>query len=355
MSVNIISPINQLGYGIAGLNIVKAISPLARTALFPINIGTIDCPITYKDTIEQCLENAKQPDFNAPCLRIWHQHDMSQFVGKAKHIGFPIFELDKFSNQEIHHLSSLDSIIVCSDWAKKVMQDQVKGVDCSVAPLGVDRDIFKEKISTRKETIFFNCGKWEVRKGHDVLVKAFNSAFNASDDVELWMMCDNPFYSEEQTNYWVNLYKSSKLGDKIRLIPRQKTQKEVYNIMSQSDCGVFPSRAEGWNLEALEMMSCGKDIIITNYSAHTEFCTDKNSRLVEIDELEDAHDGIWFNGQGKWANISDPQMESIIEHMRSIHKTKQDNTKREVNTNGILTAEKFSWANTAQKILNELT
>ena len=65
-----------------------------------------------------------------------------------------------------------------------------------VIPLGVDRGIFTETVSNRSETIFFNCGKWEFRKGHDFIVEAFNEAFEPSDDVELWLMCDNPFLSE---------------------------------------------------------------------------------------------------------------------------------------------------------------
>ena len=52
--------------------------------------------------------------------------------------------------------------------------------------------------------------------------------------------------------------------------------------MSQVDCGVFPSRAEGRNLELLEMMSAGKHVITTDYSAHTEFCTKDNAGLVPI-------------------------------------------------------------------------
>ena len=64
--------------------------------------------------------------------------------------------------------------------------------------------------------------------------------------------------------------------------------------MAQTDCGIFPSRAEGWNLELLEMLACIKSVITTHYSAHTEFCDDVNSDLVEIKETELAYDGKWF-------------------------------------------------------------
>ena len=75
--------------------------------------------------------------------------------------------------------------------------------------------------------------------------------------------------------------------------------------MSQADCGVFPAKAEGWNLDLLEMMSCGKSTIATNYSGHTEFCNKENCYLVDLPEMETAEDGKWFRGQGEWGKIGD--------------------------------------------------
>ena len=119
--------------------------------------------------------------------------------------------------------------------------------------------------------------------------------------------------------------------------------------MAQCDCGVFPARAEGWNLELLEMMSCGKQVIAKNYSAHSEFCNEKNCNLIEIDELEDAYDGKWFRGQGEWANLGEPQIEQLISHMQTVHSTKS------LNTEGIKTATRFSWENTAKEIINAIS
>jgi glycosyltransferase involved in cell wall biosynthesis len=352
-SINVMSPINQLGYGVAGLNIVSALNRSLDVALWPI--GQPDCDNSHIPLVKECIARSELPDFNAPCLRIWHQHDMSQFVGRGDKIGLPIFELDKFTAQEEHHLSSLDRIIVCSEWAKEVCLKNISGNPrVFVAPLGVDRSIFKDSVSSRSETIFFNCGKWEIRKGHDVLVKAFNKAFTPDDDVELWMMCHNPFHSDEENQHWENLYKNSDLGDKIRIIPRQRTQQDVYNIMKQVDCGVFPSRAEGWNLELLELMSCGKHVIATNYSGHTEFCTKDNSMLIHAEEKEDAVDDKWFFGQGKWAKIGEEQVKQMVLYMGAIHRAKQSG-RLFVNDECVKTAEKFSWNNTAKEIINAVS
>lgn len=353
MNINVVAPINQLGYGITGLNIVKALSLDNNISLFVIGQPQVT---NQEDAniISQCIKNSHFFDVDAPCIKIWHQHDMAQLAGRGTRIGFPIFELDKFNDVEKHQLQSLDKIFVCSEWAKKIILNNtnLKNSNVTIIPLGVDSSIFEaSKMSTNVPTRFFNCGKWEIRKGHDVLVNIFNDAFNEDDDVELLMMCENPFCTEQEQNEWINLYKKSKLGSKIHIIPRQNTQQEVYNIMSQTHCGIFPARAEGWNLELLEMMACGKHVIATDYSAHTEFCNSNNTLLIPIKETETAYDGKWFHGQGNWAKIDNDAIECTIEHMRKVH-TLNKNNQLSINEHGVQTAQKFTWVNSGRNILN---
>ena len=353
--INIVSPINQLGYGITGLNVVKSLSQITDVALFCVGSPNVTNRFDAS-IIQKSLDNAKYIDFDAPCIKIWHQNDMTQFAGRGKRIGFPIFELDKFNDLEKHHLNSLDQIFVCSSWAKNVISNNIDiDVDnIKVIPLGIDNTIFKPSDMPKSDkTIFFNCGKWEIRKGHDILVDLFNMAFDQNDNVELWMMCENPFLTEEEQSIWHNLYLKSKLGNKIRIISRKGSQEEVYNIMSNTHCGIFPSRAEGWNLELLEMMGCGKQVITTYYSAHTEFCNVENSYAVPINNYELAKDGKWFHGQGNWAKIGNEQKIQMIKHMRYIHNCRQNNNLL-INQAGIETAKVYSWDNTAREIIKNV-
>tara|TARA_Y100001937_G_scaffold125183_1_gene191459 strand:+ start:4372 stop:5508 length:1137 start_codon:yes stop_codon:yes gene_type:complete len=358
MDINVTAPVNELGYGVAGLNILKSIVALGHKAAFwPLGQPTVKT-IENLNVLKECTANVSKYNPEAPSLRIWHQHDMAQHVGDGEKIGFPIFELDQFNDTEKHHLKNLDTIIVCSEWAKSVVKSQLPDSEVFVAPLGVDRSIFNPNIDTNNsnlkfanrdkvKTIFLNMGKWEVRKGHDILADAFCKAFKEEDEVELWMINENPFLKEEQQKEWHDLYDSCDMHSRIRILPRLNTHEDVAVIMSQADVGVFPSRAEGWNLEALEMLSMGKHLIITDYSAHTEFCNKDNSRLIQIDEMEDAHDGIWFHGQGQWASIGDNQIDQLVNHMREIHESRE-----EVNHSGIETANLFSWDACARKIMN---
>ena len=347
--LNIISPINQLGYGIAGLNICKELDNMIKVSLFPIGQPQVTNSKDHS-RITDMMANSRMPNFEGDCIRIWHQHDMSQWVGRGKRIGFPIFELDKFNDVELYHLSSLDKIFVCSEWAKQVILDniQINKSDVHVIPLGVDSRIFDNSLDNQQNdaTIFFNCGKWEVRKGHDIIPRAFCEAFSEQDNVELWMMCQNPFNTESEERRWIDMYKSCPLGSKIKIMNRVETQQEVYNIMAQTTCGVFPARAEGWNLELLEMMACNKPVITTFFSAHTEFCTEDNAFLIPIEEVEPAYDGKWFDGNtGEWAKLGDKEVSRLANRMKFVH----DNS-ISTNPQGVETAKRFTWENSAKLV-----
>ena len=343
------TPINQLGYGVAGLNILKALQVEHNVALHMIGQPQVTNQADA-DAVTKGVETSKMFDPEAPCIKIWHQNQMAERVGRGTFIGFPIFELDTFTDLERHHLNSCDRLFVCSQWAKDVLTGNpypfYTGVT-DVVPLGVDMNIFKPATPrNNNKTIFFNCGKWEIRKGHDILIEAFRMVEAHDPNVELWMMCSNPFNSPEENAKWHQLYSHPK----VKIIPRAETQQEVYNIMSQVDCGVFPSRAEGWNLELLEMMAAGKHVITTDYSAHTEFCTKENSGLVPIEEKEPAHDGKWFFGQGNWAKIGQHQLFDLSLKMQKF----AQNKKGTLNESGIETAKRFSWQSTAQQITERI-
>jgi len=230
----------------------------------------------------------------------------------------------------------------------------VTGHAVNIIPLGVDRTIFHENYDDpeNNKCRFFTCGKWEIRKGHDVLLKVFQTAFPNNEDVELHMMCQNDFPQAAKFVQQMQQYYTS--DPRVNLVPRVNTHQEVALVMSQMDCGVFLSRAEGWNLELLEMMSMGKHVIATNYSAHTEFCDTNNCMLVDITDKEAAFDGVWFDGKiGKWAAIEEQQIEQAASHMKSFYETWKTN-KSQSNTVGISTAKEFNWEKTASLILERV-
>lgn len=352
MNINLQGPCNQLGYGVATTQLALSLDELGHNIAWWF-IGPHEFDDCYKFQIDKMIRNQELFQYNAPSIKIWHQFDLASRIGTGIHCGMPIFELDRLTQREAHHLNSLDKIFVCSHWAMDVVNHTLprRSADTYVIPLGVNRSIFNETIGSPQPgwTTFLAVGKWEVRKGHDVLIEAFNKAFTPRDRVRLWMMTHNPLISDELNKEWENKYKNTKMGAQISFIPREQSQSGVAAIMGDANCGVFPAKAEGWNLELLEMMSMGKHVIATNYSAHTEFCDKDNCRLIEVDEMEEANDGMWFNGEGQWAKFGESQIEQLINHMRQVHRDIKEG--KILNNKGISTAERFSWTNSANRLI----
>jgi glycosyltransferase involved in cell wall biosynthesis len=353
--MNIISPVDSYtGYGITGYNIWRQIYYLNNNSLlFPI--GNINAEKGWDiECIKNGIGSRSHFDKSAPSFKLWHANDFfTKTHGDGKYGVLSFFEIDKLTEIEQQSYNIADIIFMPSEWAKNVLQNNGIKKDIIVCPMGVDTSIFnaqKPEDKKNKNTyIFINIGKFEIRKGHDILVDLFNNAFNENDDVELWMINHNPFLNQDQIKQWINLYNNSKLSSKIRFFPRIPDQISLAQIMSYADCGIFPSRAEGWNNEAIEMMAMDKPIIITNYSAHTQFCNKDNAYLVDIDTTVPANDGIWFNGSGNWASIEEKEIDQFIEHMRYVYK----NNIRD-NSYGLKTANNLSWHNTANIIYSNM-
>lgn len=351
MNINYQAPCNPMGYGVTGLQLALALNRLDHNVAWWF-IGPTEFDPEYKTVIDRMVRNCEFFDVSAPSLKVWHQFEMASRIGRGVNCGLPIFELDEFTQREIHHLDSLDKIFVCSRWAMNVVNNMLphRSRDTYITPLGVDRLIFNETIGCPQKgwVTFLNIGKWEVRKGHDILIDAFNKAFEQRDRVRLWMMNDNPHLSPAANKEWRDKYTNTKMSSHISFLERVRSQAEVAEIMGDAHCGVFPARAEGWNLELLEMMSMGKHVITTDYSAHTQYCNKDNARLIKVDNLEPADDGVWFSGEGRWARMGSDQIDQLVYHMRKVYNDVRDNNT--LNTAGIETAKAYSWKAAAARV-----
>ena len=349
MKINLYAAINGSGYGVVVSNMFRSLLNIPETNISYFPVAT-NCTQARNDQehalIIQALREAHSFDAHAPCLKIWHQHDLASRIGKGAYYAHPIFELDTFSNQELSHLRVPDSIFVSSHWAQQILEDNKITTPSFVIPLGVDLSIFNKDILYSRAQYaekydFLNVGKWEIRKGHDVLREIFDKAFPTETDVELWILASEMIHysNPEELEAWKKRYES----DRIKVIPGLSSQQEVAGLMSMCDCGIYPSRAEGWNLELLEMMAMNKPVIATNYSAHTEFCDQSNCYLIDIDDKEKAYDGKAFQGQGNWAKIGPNQIELAIVHMRNVYENRIM-----TNPEGLKTATRLTWANSAE-------
>jgi glycosyltransferase involved in cell wall biosynthesis len=347
LGFHFISPFCRTGYGIAGANLIHALDQVkADVAFHPL--GVIDPAIVPVPSLRSMQDRAAALPDGSPSVRMSQQFDLLAQVGTGPRIGFPIFELDRFYVQELVHLKAQDRLLVCSDWARTVLRGNgLTEMPIDVVPLGVDRRIFHEDVPggpPEDETVFIQIGKIEPRKGQLDLLAAFEKAFVPTDQVRLVLHCHNPFLKAADLEALVAPFRRSPMASRIDLhLEPLPTQRDVARAIQRAHCGVFCSRAEGWNLEALEVLSMGKPLIATDYSAHTEFLTPENAQLVEIDTLEP-------RGVGHWAAFGARQEESLITHLRTVHRQRSEGALTP-NIAGIRTATFFSWEHAARCLL----
>lgn len=330
-------------YGLVTLNFLKSLIDL-EVDVATHGISQED----YKEFtpyVRKSAQLAKNFDYRAPSLKIAHQFDMAASIGFGPRFGYTFFEVNNLTNLECNHLKSLDELIVPSKWASEVCLDS-RLLPPKICPPGYNEQVFKPVNYIPNQCIFLSVGKWEVRKQQDQIVNAFSKAFRASDNVALWMSCNNKFIKDFVTEK-KKLYKDL-LGEKLTLIDYLPNHNDLARLMKMSYCFVAPSLAEGWNLPLLEAMGCGKFNIVTNYSAHTEFCDAQSSILIEPTKLVPAIDNMWFKegsetNNGEWCSYNE---DDLVEAMRIVYRKYQGGTI--LNNEALANAQKFTWSKSAQ-------
>ncbi|QJR36441.1 glycosyltransferase [Gemmatimonas groenlandica] len=347
-----IAPYCRTGYGVVGAHLLREFTQLGvPVAYFPL--GNVDRSIVKNDQLGAALARQGEFDDTAPSVRLSQQFDLALHVGRGPRIGFPIFELDSFDASERHHLERQDRLIVTCEWARAVLlENGIWRTPIDIVPLGVDRTVFHEHVppaSKRgRDTVFMSVGKLESRKGQRELLRAFEAAFSPKDAVQLVLICHNAFVDAARLDELLAPFKRSPMASRITLVTKPLPhQKDLAAAMAIADCAVFPARAEGWNLEALEMLAMGKRVIASACTAHTAFLTADNAKLVAIDALEESVPGEHY---GRWAAWGDPQHEQLVQHLRDVHGERQRG-ELAVNHAGVETSKQFSWTASARALM----
>jgi glycosyltransferase involved in cell wall biosynthesis len=341
--------INSLGYGTIGRNLIPELKKLnIKVNLFPIGDISVE-NAEEKDVINWALSNTQFSNLSCPLVKVWHQNEMLSEFGSGEKYGFAIFELDRFNKIELESLSKV-KVINCSKWAEEVCK--ANGIKShGVVPLGYNPKTFYSKPIPSLDTFkILTMGKWEIRKGHyelpDLLIRAIEQQRidnpHHPNLFELSICCYNPFYTTAENKSWEDYYKY-KLSPycKLNFIERLKTQEDVRDLILANHISFLPSHSEGWGLEALETLACGRHLVTTKYAGATEYFGKYNFDI----ELELAIDGKWFFGQGNWLKFTDKVKDDLVDQLLFSFENCY-----EENKDGLKIAEKFTWKESARKL-----
>ncbi|CAD7965965.1 unnamed protein product [Amoebophrya sp. A25] len=148
---------------------------------------------------------------------------------------------------------------------------------------------------------FLAVGKWEKRKGFDVLIKAFQEEFKTEAGIYL-LIKTSLFHNTKQqilreafgSSYDLNLERYQHVI--VEDMPLSTV--ELVQLYREATAVVFPSRGEGWGRCHVEAMSTGRPVIATNFSGPTEYMREGNSLALNYTLAKET------GREGRWAEPS---------------------------------------------------
>jgi len=367
--VNFFAPINYLGYGIHSYNTIKAYYDNfnKNVSLIP-PFGQTQWRDKY---IDEWLSNRKKISSKDIGIMIFNEPFLSQFSGSTR-IGFPVFEMEKFTELNKVMMRSCDHLFTPSQWAKEIIKQEVGNIGVDVIPEGYDPLIYHPRYSLNyklnrieEEGLYFvHVGKWEERKGTKDILTTFLDAFRGKKiKVTLIIKAENMFnpnwqkeiidflpFGSYKSNQGEIIYACDNVTVNV-LAPAHRTFKEIADLYRRADFGIWLSKAEGWNLPLMECIACGTPAITTSWTGMSEYMSGYPEEL-KITDFKSiiANDGQWFHGdKGEWKTPALDQVRAILEAIAF------DPEKYLLYENKCMRSiENFTWENAAKKMQEAL-
>jgi len=232
---------------------------------------------------------------------------------------YSMFETEKLGSMQVERLNMFKEIIVTCEHSAGVFRKSGVMPKISIAPLCIDYDKYKIKTNKHKDFVFMSYGTQSVRKGSDILVLAFLTAFPKNPKVRLIIK-----------DTLASKFKYKPTDNRIIRIEKNYSEQELLDLIASSDCGVFPSRGEGWGLGAMESMSAGLPVILTDYGGLAAMCNSKYNYPLKVARLVPSvsyyiqHSSLFYD-IGDWA---EPDLNHLIKLMKDVYKNKSKAMKK---------------------------
>ncbi|HWC61474.1 MAG TPA: glycosyltransferase, partial [Verrucomicrobiae bacterium] len=181
------------------------------------------------------------------------------------------WEFGSLPEQWVKDLASVDEAWVPSEYVRNVYVDSgVPANKVFVVPNGVDTTKFHPqvapmKLTTDKKFKFLFVGGTILRKGPDVLLKAYLEAFTAADDVCLVIkdFGGKTVYAGQTFEEKIRAAQTTPNAPEILYLNNELAPEELPGLYRACDCLVLPYRGEGYGLPVVEAMACGLPVMVT--------------------------------------------------------------------------------------------
>jgi glycosyltransferase involved in cell wall biosynthesis len=267
-------------------------------------------------------------------------------------IGFTMLEVDRLPPDWVQQANQMDEVWTPTAWGADTMRASGVTRPIHVVPLGVDTALFRPASTPRTQltnrTVFLSVFEWGVRKGWDILLRAYRAAFKPDDPVLLLLKVDCRAPAPNPVREMTKLL--SNPSPPVALLYNQPlTTAQLVELYSSADCFVLPTHGEGWGMPILESMACGVPAISTDWSGATAFLTGDNGYLLPTIGLVAANQEHPYYRNARWAN---PDEAALVELLR--HVAANPDERRSKGAQAVQAAQAWTWARGVDAIHHRL-
>jgi len=350
-------PINGVSFGQTSINILREIRNRGlEPFIFPIG-GSLDLGCEpdgeeLQEWLVPLLKNSgKKYNKDIPIIKLWHLNGGLESFGRKQAL-ITFYELDSPTEEELNIARNQDKLIFSSKYTCEVFEKA--GVKCHFIPLGFDANNFQDtgKKYFNDGRITFNlCGKFEKRKHHVKIIKAWLKEFGDNNKYFLQCSLYNNFLKQEVNNSLVMNALEGQRHSNISFLNYMEKNSTYNDYLNSSSIIIGMSGGEGWGLPEFHSVGLGKHAVILNAHGYKSWADEKNSVLVEPSGKIDVYDDMFFK-QGQAFNqgqIFDWKEEDFIKGCyEAIERVKTS----PVNEEGKMLQKTFSYEGMTDKLLN---
>ncbi|MDD2468181.1 MAG: glycosyltransferase family 4 protein [Desulfobulbus sp.] len=288
-------------------------------------------------------------------------------VRGAKNFGYTFFE-NELTTLSIENSHSYDCVLAGSTWCRdKLKQLGIENSDLLIQ--GVDPGRFSPLPPKKEGNMFiiFSGGKFELRKGQDLVLSAFKILQKKYQDMILincwynsWPQSIALFQhsrhlqfeakGESWKEFMNNIYRKNDL-DPERIITLDLVNNQALReLYAKTDIAVFPNRCEGGtNLVLMEYMACARPVIASYTSGHRDVVTRKNALL--LDDLQPYR--LYDTAGNLWADWEEPSVDQLVALIEYAYHHRRET--RCLGEQAGQDMQRLTWTHTARSLLTTLT
>jgi len=298
-------PLNRVSFGQVSTLLLRTIFEQEKTTgathdIFLFPIGPVDVSSQtpnpeFNQWIVSKIANAMENySRDIPIFKLWHLNgSLESHSTKQSLLSF--YELDEPTKVELN-IARNNKLFFSSKYSCDIFNKA--GGQASYMPLGFDSYNFKalDKKYFNDDRIVFNlCGKFEKRKNHEKVIRAWIKKFGGNSKYSLQCAIFNQFLNEQQNQQLIGNVLQGNKPFNVNFFPMMNENALYNDFLNSGDIILGLSGAEGFGLPEFQSVAIGKHSILLQAHAYKDWATDDMTNWVSPIGKIQAYDNMFFH------------------------------------------------------------